>query len=119
MVKLSRVQLSHKSQKISPSEWPAAGILGPDLVWLCPEVVIISDKYCILYPYKNRVLKWGAEECNARAASLECLLLQYPRQNWPSLVSSLFGVFGGVIGGGDDDRQRWRLANGGGWVRWY
>ena len=29
---LSRVQLSHRSQKISPSEWPAASILGPDLV---------------------------------------------------------------------------------------
>ena len=26
------VQLSHRSQKISPSKWPAAGILGPDLV---------------------------------------------------------------------------------------
>jgi len=32
VIKLSRVQLSHRSQKISPSKWPAAGILGPDLV---------------------------------------------------------------------------------------
>ena len=38
------VQLIHRSQKISPSKWPAAGILGPDLVvpsvpslYLCPK----------------------------------------------------------------------------------
>ena len=32
VVKLGKVQLSHRSQKISPSEWPAAGILAPELV---------------------------------------------------------------------------------------
>ena len=32
VIKLNRVQWSHRSQIISPSKWPAAGILGPDLV---------------------------------------------------------------------------------------
>ena len=39
------VQLSHRSQKISPSKWPAAGILGPDLVTPLTGVNVSGRKY--------------------------------------------------------------------------
>ena len=79
--KMGPIELTHRSQKMSPSKWPAAGILGPDLVYRSKIAVIESFSPKRFHQNPRLLLK--------RFLLYICIILFESLENWLQFQNSM------------------------------